>query len=699
VAACRRPFFLAEGSGNLLANTDLEAFVTTPTATSATRDEGAAATIREALGAARMGRFEEACSMAEQALASGGAPIAINTLLGMLRVDLGQPEEALAHLEFAHEQRPFDLKIATDLASVLTALERFDRVLEVASRERAFADPSLQLARIRGAVAVQLGEFAAAREALEHVLAGAPNDWETWNNLGNALRVAGEFEDGADAYERALVINPASAETRQNYASVLRELRRTEEAEAIFRELAAEFPDSVLPLRDLHRLLRDSGRDQEALEAIEAAVARAPDSVLLLIDKAKQLAQLQRMNDAEAAYRQVLEIDPSNADAYVGLAVVLELTNRTSELASLADEAEQHQIGDAVNLIHGFNYFRSKQYDKGLAALDRAPPDLEPSRRLHLQGQLLEAAGRYDEAFDAFLRMNKEFRADATQPEVRGAGYRDQIRRFHDRVTAQWVAKWKPETTADRRPAPVFLVGFPRSGTTLLDTMLMSHPAIEVLEEEPPLRTAMQLIPSFAGLPTMPDEEIAAARDRYFETVASIRPLAEGKLLVDKNPLTMNLLPFVRRLFPDARIILALRHPCDVVLSCFMANFRTNEGMSSFVRLDTAAELYDLSFSYYEHVQSLMALPTHVVLYEDIVDDRARELRALFDFLRLDWHDSVLDHQSTALKRGRIKTASYAQVVQPIYTRSAGRWRNYRKHLEPVLPALQPWIDKFGYSL
>jgi tetratricopeptide (TPR) repeat protein len=673
--------------------------VTIRTATPAAGDAGAAATIREALAAARMGRLTEACSIAEQALTAGGDPVAVNTLLGMLRLDLDEPERALEHLEFAHEQRPSDIKVATDLAKALTALERFDRVLEVATPERAFADPTLQLARIRGAIAVQVHDFAAAREALEHVLAAAPDDWETWNNLGNALRGAEQFEDSADAYERALLINSTSAEIRLNYANVLRRLRRFEEAEAMFHELAREFPDSLLPLRDLHHMLRDNGRDQEALQAIEAAVARAPDNVHLLIDKARHLAQLQKMSEAEAAYRHVLDFDPANVAAYVGVAVVLELTNRTGELASLAEEAEERGIGDAVNLIRGFHHLRTKQFDAGLFALESVPADLEPARRLHLQGQLLEGAGRYDEAFEAFSKMNAEFRADPSRPEERGAGYRDQIGKFCERVTAQWAAKWRGEAKPDTRPAPVFLVGFPRSGTTLLDTMLMSHPRVEVLEEEPALRTAMRLVPSFAGLPTMPDEEIAAARDLYFETVASLRPIAQDKLLIDKNPLTMNLLPFVRRLFPDARIILALRHPCDVVLSCFMANFRTNEGMSSFVRLDTAAELYDASFGYYEHVQSLMPLPAHVVSYEKIVADRDRELRSLFDFLVLDWHDAVLDHQATALKRGRIKTASYAQVVEPIYTRSAGRWRHYRKHLEPVLPVLEPWIDKFGYSL
>lgn len=483
-----------------------------------------------------------------------------------------------------------------------------------------------------------------------------------------------------------------------NYANTLRQLERVDEAEAVYRELAQEFPANPLPLRELHLLLKDTRRDQEALDAIEAALGRAPDNIDLLADKGSHLAALQKMEEAETVYRRILQIDPQNAQGFVGLALVHELTNRTDELAPLAQEAEARGLGDAANFIRAFHYFRSKQFDAGLAALESVPEELEPARRHHLRGQLLEGAGRYDEAFAAFAEMNEVFRRDPCRPEQRAATYRDTVRFFHKTVTDEWLSNWRSEETDGTRPAPAFLIGFPRSGTTLLDTMLMSHPDVEVLEEEPALRTAMDLLPSFAELPTIPDEQIKAARDLYFDTVASLRPLASGKLLVDKNPLTMNLLPFARRLFPEARVILALRHPCDVVLSCFMANFRLNEGMSSFIRLDTAAELYDLSFSYYERVQSLMPFPTHTVIYENVVADRETELRRLFDFLGLDWHDAVLDHQKTALERGRIKTASYSQVVEPIYTRAAGRWEKYRKHLEPVLPVLDTWIRKFGYS-
>jgi hypothetical protein len=295
--------------------------------------------------------------------------------------------------------------------------------------------------------------------------------------------------------------------------------------------------------------------------------------------------------------------------------------------------------------------------------------------------------------------MNENHRDDPSLPEQRATTYRQIIATQRDAIGAPWLKRWREPADIDDRASPVFLVGFPRSGTTLLDTMLMGHEGLEVLEEEPTLRNATKFLPDFEGFPQATDAQIRSARDEYFRTAAEAVPLAPGKLLVDKNPLSMNGLPVIARLFPDARIILALRHPCDVVLSCFVTNFRLNVGMANFIRLDTAAELYDLSFSYLERVQEVMPLPMHKIFYENVVADQEGELRSLFDFLSVDWHDDVLDHQATARGRGRIKTASYAQVFEPIYTRSAGRWQNYRQHLEPVLPILEPWVRKFGYTL
>ncbi|MES2135962.1 MAG: sulfotransferase [Pseudomonadota bacterium] len=674
--------------------------MTIQTAAAPRLDQTTASAIRQALAAAQAGRLQDACAIAERALAAGADPVALNALLGTLRLRLNQPQAAVRHLELAHERRRTDVRVATNLASALVALDRFDRAIEVASRELAWADATLQLARIRGFAADQLLDFNAAVEALEYVVAAAPDDWQSWNNLGNARRGAGDWEGSVAAHGRSVEINPSAAPSRLNYAGALRDAGRFEEAEAEFRKMAQDFPDDAKPLRELHFLLKQQNRDEEAVDAIEAAIEREPANIEFLLGRASHLSLLLRMQESEEGYRHVLEMDPLNSAAYLGLALLRELGNRTDDLPALAEEAVGKGVDEGtVNFIRAYHHLRLKQFDDGLAALQAVPAEMESARRFNLLGQLLEGAGRYDEAFDAFSRMNELFLQDPSLPEPRGAHYRKHIAEASAALTPAWLASWRRESAADTRPTPVFLLGFPRSGTTLLDTILMSHPEIQVLEEEPALRKAQELLPDLAALPAASDDQIRIARDTYFATAAAIAPLVPGKLLIDKNPLTMNALPFVRRLFPDARIILALRHPCDVVLSCFVANFRLNDGMASFLRLDTAAELYDLSFCYYEHVQSLMPLPTHTVMYENVVADRERELRGLFDFLGLDWHDAVLDHQKTALERGRVKTASYAQIVEPIYTRSAGRWVDYRKHLEPVLPVLQPWAEKFGYSL
>ena len=170
-------------------------------------------------------------------------------------------------------------------------------------------------------------------------------------------------------------------------------------------------------------------------------------------------------------------------------------------------------------------------------------------------------------------------------------------------------------------------------------------------------------------------------------------------MLIDKSPLFLTKAVLIQRLFPNARFILALRHPCDVLLSCFMSNFRLNNAMSNFLRLEDAAEFYDLTFQHWERARALFPLNVHTIVYERLVEDVEAEVRPLFDFLGLDWRDEALDHRATAKARGLITTASYSQVVEPIYKRAAGRWEGYRHHLEPILPVLRPWVEKFGYSL
>jgi hypothetical protein len=153
------------------------------------------------------------------------------------------------------------------------------------------------------------------------------------------------------------------------------------------------------------------------------------------------------------------------------------------------------------------------------------------------------------------------------------------------------------------------------------------------------------------------------------------------------------------RLFPDARFIFAQRHPCDVVLSCFMTNFQLNAATANFTDLLGTARLYDQVLSYWEQCRALLAPPVHVLSYEAMVNDPEQALRPLIGFLDLSWDDRLLDHRQTARARGYIPTASYAQVTEKIYSRASGRWIRYRDQMRDVLPILAPWAERMGYGM
>jgi len=662
-------------------------------------DDKTAAAIRDAVNAARSGRLSDAVAIGEHALANGGDSAALNAMLGTFNCQLGNLDAGIQHLRAARAERPADPVVAANLATALAQQGDHTGALAMLPEEVAKTDPTMGLMRLRAYLAQESQQFSIAIPAYEEVVAKVPTDWESWNNLGNSRRLAGDSEGSVAALEKAAELNPVSPPVRLNFSMALAAAGRVDEAIDQLRKMADEFASDTRSLSELHAVLKELGREDEALEAIEMASRRAPGDVDLVLAVASQQLALLKTGAAEESYRRVVEIEPGNSLGNLGLAVVFELTNRVDELSSLVQEADARGVGeDVLNFIRAFDHRRGKRFAEGLAALEKVPGELESARRYHLLGQLEEGAGHYDAAFAAFDCMNEVQRSDPTRPEERAGNYRTFVHNQMQIVSREWMEGWREETEPYEGMSPAFLIGFPRSGTTLLDTMLMGHEGIEVLEEEPTLMRAAKLLP-FEDLPKATDEQIRAARDEYFRVAAEHVPLAAGKLLVDKNPLSLNALPVIRRLFPDARIILALRHPCDVVLSCYVTNFKLNDAMSNFLRMDTTAELYDLSFRAFEKSRELIDLPIHTVVYENVVENRERELRSLLDFLSLDWSDDVLDHESTARNRGRIKTASYSQVAQPIYDRSAGRWRNYREQLEPVLPLLEPWVAKFGYTL
>ena len=202
------------------------------------------------------------------------------------------------------------------------------------------------------------------------------------------------------------------------------------------------------------------------------------------------------------------------------------------------------------------------------------------------------------------------------------------------------------------------------------------------------------------GLAEIKPNHLAELRQIYFEELDKhLAPEDRSSIVIDKLPLNICLAGLIHRIFPQARFVFSLRHPCDCVLSCFMQEFRINEGMANFLDLEDAARLYDKIMDLWEQYKTVLPLDVHTVKYESLIEAFEETLTPLLDFLGVGWDDGVRDYTKTAIERGKIFTPSYNQVTQPLYTRARGRWERYREQMQPVLPPLLPWVGHFGYGV
>jgi len=663
-------------------------------------DPTTAAALQQAMRAAQSGDVPTAQAIAEQALAAGGDVVALNAFLGMVKARAGDREAAAVHLQRAHRGRPGDVTIACNLIAMLVELNDLASALDVATAELAFADASLRVARYRGFLAQSLERFDEAAEAYAFVVARAPDDFESWNNLGNARSALGDFDGSIAALERAVALDRNAPPARINLATALREAGRGGEAEKILREAMEDFPADAQAAHELYVQQKMEGRSDEALPVIEEAAARDPENASLQLKLGIESGLARRLPEAERAYRRAITIDPTLTEAYLGLIVQYEHSNREDEFASLIALAEANGLdAGALSFMRAMEYRRTGRFAEALEMVAQVPETVDPERTQHLLGTVLDRLNRPDEAFAAFEATNRLHVNAPSDPLRRAAELRDQLRSELEMMTPEWASGWTGAWSDADEGSPVFLVGFPRSGTTLLDTILMGHPRTIVMEEQPPLNLVDGELGGLKAVAGLGDDAVREARDHYYREVAKVQPLDPARMLIDKSPLFLTKAALITRLFPGARFILALRHPCDVLLSCFMSNFRLNNAMSNFLRLADTADYYDLVFRHWERSRALLPLNVHAIVYERLVENVEAEVRPLFDWLGLEWHEQALDHRSTAKARGLVTTASYSQITEPIYKRSSGRWTRYRKQLEPILPTLQPWVEKFGYTM
>ena len=541
-----------------------------------------------------------------------------------------------------------DVTSTTDqqrLADVEQAVKASDLARGIALARQALADGVEHplLLNLRALDFERQGQLDAALADLERARTLAPRDWGLANALGLCLAQLDRMTDAVLAFDEAIRLQPAFVQAHFNRGWAL-----------------------------------ENGGDLiEARLSFEQAVALKPDYADALA-KLAQLAARRGQHDEVAAYAdQALKIAPGHPSANLALA--------TAEVSRGEDKAAEARLRQVL--------------------ADAAVPPFDRAMAFSTLGNALDAQDRVAEAFAAYADANAVLR-QIHAPRFDAPGLQtatDYVRMLEAHFGAAPADFWRSGAGL-QAPAPVdvhvFLLGFPRSGTTLLESVLASHPDVTVLEEKDTLgeatRDLMRNAASLERLTAASDEALDAYRASYWRYVQGQTTDGLGRVVIDKLPLNTVKLPLISRLFPQARIIFAVRDPRDVVLSCFRRQFRMNPSMFEFLSLDRAAAFYDAVMRFGDVCLSRIELPVHTHYYEQLVTDFEATARQVCEFVDVPWTEALWTFADRA-REGRVATTSSPQVARGLYTDAKDQWRRYQAELASVTPLLRPWVDRFGY--
>jgi tetratricopeptide (TPR) repeat protein len=519
-------------------------------------------------------------------------------------------------------------------------------------------------------------------------------------NLAEAIRLARGALDRGLEHPMLLNLRAMDYEDAGLFKQALTDLRRA--------HLLA--PQDFAILNACGLCLARMARFEEALNCYDQALAIRPDFGPAWFNRGWALERVGEKHKAGIAYQKSVELNPDNVPALASLAFLLASrgdargarTNagRALELQpSLATAvlalalAEMDEPAKAEGRLRNLLTTELSAYDRGLA--------------YGLLGDALDAQDRAIEAFSAYAESNAELRKDvaprfvtAGQPTIAASVL--WLNRWAESLDPRsWRSAAHPGSGPYGERAHVFLLGFPRSGTTLLESVLDQHPDTVTLEERDTLHRGVLAYLSDPGdlarLAEAPEAALKPLRDDYWARVAGLGVDVKGKVFIDKNPFNTLKLPVILKLFPGARILFAVRDPRDVVLSCFRRRFNINPSTYEFLDLAATAASYNGLMQLAATLREKLPITEHQVVYERLVETFESEARAACDFIGVDWRSDLLEFADRA-GRGEIASASAAQIARGLYTEGAGQWRRYRAQLDSVLPSLSRWVAYFGYQ-
>ncbi len=586
-------------------------------------------------------------------------------------------------------------KIESATIKSLFELYRAGDFRTLVERTRSLLDnhpDELALHSLSGSACLELEDYDAAIKSYQAALAIKPDFAKVHNSLGIAYLRTGRLEDAAGSFHNAVRHDPQFAQAWFNLGIVYENRQRLPEAAGYYKQATLLNPDYYQALSSLAKVLWELREPEQVAEYFEKALAVKENYLpahLGLIRFLEQSNQHEQLRHAVSQTRNAL-----GAHVMVRLyeGIMADIDGEHEKAKSLLEDIAIEPVD--VPSRHG-ERTRLARLTRLCDRLDNTAAAIQYAQRANYVSRELSAAKGIDKT--RFLQFVENRRRYFTV---------ENINRWPDFTSGDGlqVRPQKRDESVPGRENPVFIIGFPRSGTTLIDTILRGHPSIEVTEE---IDAVPRMVNQLSGhsderletLASLSNSDVENLRTTYLDTLARHAKLDEGSaILVDRFALNIIYAGEIVRLFPQARFILLLRHPADCVLSCFMQTFYETSANANFYTLEDSAHLYDQVFGLWRQYTDLLELDMIQVRYEDLIADVETACRPVLEFLGAPWHPGILEHERTARDRSFIGTASYNQVTQPIYSEAQGRWRRYRNEMQTVLPALEPWISYFNYE-
>jgi thioredoxin-like negative regulator of GroEL len=487
---------------------------------------------------------------------------------------------------------------------------------------------------------------------------------------------------------------------------------RFDEALELFGRAVKTHPQNLVALIDASRAFGARFEISRAEELLDRLTRLGSDRAEILHLAGQSYRMIFRPEKAMECFRRVVRITGRIPDAHLELAVLCERRHLVEEAFSLVEDCLNADPGYVAAELFKARLLRRRGDSEASETLLRAlaaNPGADPLIQAQAHAELAQAhdrRGDYDAAMSSMLTC-KAILLRAEGPTRRESeAVIEQLGHIADEVSRADFERWaeagrgfKPESTA-------VLAGFPRSGTTLLEQVLDSHPGVVSSDEREAFArdifpalwlTATTRSPTVQALGAAPQEVLTAQRRRYLDYMsAALNQPIGGRVHLDKNPTLTLLLPALLRLFPEMRVLIALRDPRDVVLSCFMQYLPLNPNSVCFLTLERTAARYAHDMAAWRKFRERLASPWLEVRYEDCVSDLEAQARRALEFLGLPWDPEVMNYRER-LKLKAVSSPTYEAVSRPVYGHAVGRWRHYEKYLAPCFETLRPSIAAFGY--